>query len=142
MIGILLVTHGDFAKGIINAMELICGSQQKVEFLSLNMADDVEVFVGRVKEAALNLNDGDGVLILTDLMGGSPANVVCRFLLEEDHIESVTGLNLPMLLEAVNSREFMKLDELIKACCDMGYSGIANLKEKLAESTEVENEDE
>lgn len=141
MIGIYLITHGDFAKGIVDSMEMICGPQERLEFDSLRIADDVEVFAEKVKSTVESLNDGSGVLILTDLMGGSPANTVCRFLLREEKVECIAGLNFPMLIEAVGSRAFMELKELTEACLAAGSSGILNVKERMIDNM-VDSEDD
>ena len=138
MTGILIVTHGDFAKGIVNGMELICGPQKNVETLSLVIQDDVEVFAAQVKEKAKAMDTGDGVLILIDFMSGSPANVVARFILSEDNMEGIAGVNFPMLLEAVNSRDTMSLQELAETCQSMGHMGIMNIKQRLQELQDEE----
>ena len=136
MTGILIVTHGDFAKGIVNGMELICGPQKQVETLSLVIQDDVEVFAQQVREKAKELDTGDGVLILVDFMSGSPANVVGRFILSEEQMEGIAGLNFPMLLEAVNSRDSMDVHELAESCLAMGSMGMMDIKKRLQELQE------
>lgn len=141
MIGILLITHGDFAKGIVDSMEMICGPQDNLRTLSLRIADDVEVFAEEIKNTVAEMNDGSGVLILTDLLGGSPANMVCRFLLQETAAECLSGLNFPMLIEAVSSREYRKLPELAEACREAGCAGIVNVKEVLADSMDDPEDD-
>lgn len=141
MIGILLITHGDFAKGIVDSMEMICGPQNNLRTLSLRIADDVELFAEQIKNTVSEMDDGSGVLILTDLLGGSPANMVCRFLLQEERAECLAGLNFPMLIEAVTSRECMKLAELAEACRSAGCAGIVNVKEVLAGSMDDSEDD-
>ena len=74
MTGILLVTHGNFANGIVDSVEMLCGPQKNLRVKSLRIADDVEVYAEEVKQAAAEMNEGEGVLILADLLGGSPAN--------------------------------------------------------------------
>lgn len=138
MTGILIVTHGDFAKGIVNGMELICGPQENLETLSLVIQDDMEVFAQRVREKAEALDTGDGVLILVDFMSGSPANAVGRFILSQDNAEAIAGVNFPMLLEAVNDRDSMDVHELAETCRAMGAMGIMDLKKRLQELQEDE----
>ena len=94
MIGVLLVTHGNFSEAIIKSMELVFGRQEKLEALTLNHGDDVEELTRQVKERAKELDDGEGVLVLVDLLGGSPCNVTASCLKQEG-LECVTGLNLP-----------------------------------------------
>ena len=117
-------------------MELICGPQKQVETLSLVIQDDVEVFAQQVREKANELDTGDGVLILVDFMSGSPANVVGRFILSEEQMEGIAGLNFPMLLEAVNSRDSMDVHELAESCLAMGSMGIMDIKKRLQELQE------
>ena len=80
MIGVLLVTHGNFSEAIIKSMELVFGRQEKLEALTLNHGDDVEELTRQVKERAKELDDGEGVLVLVDLLGGSPCNVTAFIL--------------------------------------------------------------
>lgn len=141
MTGILLVTHGDFAKGIMDSMEMLCGPQENLKVKSLRIADDVEDYAEEIKQTAAELNKGEGVLILADLLGGSPANVVCRFLPEEEMMECLAGLNFPMLIEAVTSRESMELAELTEACRMAGCAGIVNVKQTLVSCMEDSEED-
>lgn len=130
MIGILVVTHGEFSKGIVQAMELICGKQQRLTALTLNIGDDVESLAQAISRQAVELDTGKGVLILTDMLGGSPSNVATRAL-RQPHVACVTGLNFPMLLEAVNSRSSCPLEELVKLCMESGHNGIIDLNERL-----------
>ena len=89
MIGVLLVTHGNFSEAIIKSMELVFGRQEKLEALTLNHGDDVEELTRQVKERAKELDDGEGVLVLVDLLGGSPCNVTASCLKQEG-LECVT----------------------------------------------------
>lgn len=140
MIGVLLVTHGEFAPGIVDAMELICGPQEKVKALPLRIKDDVEEYGQKLLHTAEELDDGDGVLILSDLIGGSPANMVCKFILQKDNVEGIAGLNFPMLIQAVEARSYLDLKELAKSCMRTGASGIADIRELLLKASE-EDED-
>lgn len=131
MIGILVVTHGGFAGGIVNGMELICGPQENLETMALYPQDDVELFAQAVRRRAEAMDRGQGVLILVDFMSGSPANVVARFLLSEARMEGIAGVNFPMLLEAVNSRDGMGLGELAETCRSLGAAGVVDIKARL-----------
>lgn len=136
MIGILIATHGAFAQGIVNGMELICGPQENLRTLHLALEDDIEVFGEQIKKAAGEMNDGDGVLVFVDFLGGSPANVVSKFILSMPNVEGIAGINFPMLLEAVSARESMSLNELKNLCCMVGKDGIIDIKKKLGELME------
>lgn len=128
MIGVLLVTHGNFSEAIIKSMELVFGRQEKLEALTLNHGDDVEELTRQVKERAKELDDGEGVLVLVDLLGGSPCNVTASCLKQEG-LECVTGLNLPMLISVLEEREDGTLRSMLKVAMEAGKTGIVNVKQ-------------
>lgn len=126
MIGILVVTHGNLSTEIIKTSELIIGKQDKVLSLNLNHGDSVETLARLVGEHVEKLEDGSGVLVLTDLFGGSPSNVTAANI-KKYKFESITGVNLPMLIEALCSREQYELDKLVELCIQAGKMGIQSL---------------
>lgn len=128
MIGVLLVTHGNFSEAIIKSMELVFGRQEKLEALTLNHGDDVKELTRQVKEKAKELDDGEGVLVLVDLLGGSPCNVTASCL-KQAGIECVTGLNLPMLISVLEERENSELDNMPEVALKGGRTGIVNVKQ-------------
>lgn len=128
MIGVLLVTHGNFSEAIIKSMELVFGRQEKLEALTLNHGDDVEELTRQVKEKAKELDDGEGVLVLVDLLGGSPCNVTASCL-KQKGLECVTGLNLPMLISVLEEREDSTLRSIPKVAMEAGKTGIVNVKQ-------------
>ena len=100
MIGIVLISHGNFAEGLLDAAEMITGEAEKIACIGLQPMDDVDQLVDRIQDAVDQVNDGDGVLLMVDLFGASPFNAGGRLFLEKkDHLELVTGMNLPMLVE-------------------------------------------
>ncbi|MBW6411447.1 PTS sugar transporter subunit IIA [Clostridium weizhouense] len=129
MVGILLVTHGKFSEEILKSAELIVGKQEKILTLGLQHGDSVEMLGYKVKESIETLEDGDGVLVLVDLMGGSPYNVVAlnSGKLLDIKFRCITGINLPMLLEAITMREIYELDDLANHCIETGLTGIKEL---------------
>lgn len=80
MIGILIATHGDFASGLLSAVELIAGKQEKVGTIGLHHEDGIEEFEQKVNNMLDDLDDGDGVLVFVDILGGTPSNVIFRSL--------------------------------------------------------------
>src|SRR5439155_6740972 len=102
--GILLVAHGDLAKVLARVVEQILGSPLGVETVSVGWNDDVEASRRRVEDAVRRVNRGRGVLILTDMFGGTPTNLALPFLKERD-VEIVTGVNLPMLVKVPSVRD-------------------------------------
>ena len=142
MVGVLLVTHGNFAEGILDGISLIFGEQEDVSFVSLRMEDDVEEFGNKVYEKALEVDEGDGTLILVDFLGGSPENVTCPIILKEKNMECVTGLNFPMLLDVFDQRYVLGLQELKERCLMFGKDGIIDLRKKLEASMASDDEDD
>jgi len=98
MIGGLIVTHGRLAVELLNAGEAIVGDIKNVAAVSIGWHDDVDMASDMVKKAIKVVDSGFGVLILTDMFGGTPTNIASTFL-DQGAIEIVTGVNLPMLIK-------------------------------------------
>lgn len=121
MIGILVVTHGDVARELVNALEMIVGEQERVEALSIDWEVDVDVAKGSIGKA-LALCGRKNVLVLTDMFGGTPTNLVLPFAAGDD-IEVVTGVNLPMLIKACQVRS-KPLAEVARLVCTQGRQSV------------------
>lgn len=126
MIGILIVTHGKFGQELLKSAELIIGKQENVLTLGLEHGDSIEELNDKVKTSIEKLDEGDGVLVLTDLFGGSPSNVVAKNM-EQLNFHSLTGVNLPMLIEALITREIVDIEELVNSAFKAGYEGVKNI---------------
>lgn len=111
MIGVVLATHGDLGKALLGAMELIVGAQPRVEALSLQVADRLEEATVRLHQTMALADEGDGVLVLTDMLGGTPSNLCLALIGGQRPVEVVSGVNLPMLLKAVQFRREFDLGE-------------------------------
>jgi len=134
MIGILVVTHGNFAHEIVKSGELIIGPQHDYKTLGLLHGDNIDKFKEYVEGAVKTLNDGDGVLMFVDIYGGSPFNAAAmgmHNLSNEVNLECIIGVNLPMVLEAFLSRDNYDLQGLKKYILDLGVNSIKDLKEEL-----------
>jgi len=134
VIGILVVTHGEFAHEIVKSGELIIGPQNDYKTLGLLHGDSIDKFKEDVEQAARDLNDGDGVLVFVDLYGGSPFNAAAigmHNLSSEVNLECIIGVNLPMILEAFSSRESYDLIGLKNYCLELGVNSIKDLKEEM-----------
>ncbi|MGI6741324.1 MAG: PTS sugar transporter subunit IIA [Brevefilum sp.] len=132
MIGIVLISHGNFAEGLLDAAEMITGEAEKIACIGLQPMDDVDQLVDRIQDAVDQVNDGDGVLLMVDLFGASPFNAGGRLFLEKkDHLELVTGMNLPMLVELLVAREGLDLDGASQMVLQAGVSGINRLSDKI-----------
>lgn len=132
MISILIVSHGELAAGMLNALQMLTGEQERVAALGLLESEAPEDLVERVRESIDSMDDGDGVLIAVDLFGATPFHASSRLFLESDKkIEVITGVNLPMLAEIMVNREDASLEELVKQAYQAGLSGIQMLPDSI-----------
>ncbi len=132
MKGIILTSHGELAKGMLETTKLFLGDDiAQVEAVCLHAEDNPDEFVDVLKEACGRVDSGEGVVVFCDLLFGSPCNCMARIL--GDGIDVVTGMNLSMVLEMMTSRQFSDPD--IATLMDTGKNGIADLK-KVLESAE------
>ncbi len=139
MIGILVATHGDFSKGLLNAVELVYGKQEQVETIGLYHGDGVEEFEEHMKELLAKLDTGDGVLALADMVAGTPGNTIMRLLPQYENLRAIAGVNMPMLITAVSERdEAESLDELCKTCLEIGVQETVSMYERYKEILENE----
>jgi PTS system mannose-specific IIA component len=120
MIGILVVTHGRLAEELVNAARTIVGEIPAIAAVSIGWTDDMSDARGAIERALADVG-GAGVLVLTDMFGGTPTNVMLPFL--SNAVEIVTGVNLPMLIKLVSLREGDLL-EVARAIRDQGKGAI------------------
>ena len=127
MIGLVLVTHGRLAVEFIHAVEHVVGHQDQVEAICIGPEDKMEVRRADIELAVQRVNSGTGVIILTDMFGGTPSNLAIS-LLEEGVVEVVAGLNLPMLVKLCRIRKDNTLLKAASAAQDAGrkYINIAS----------------
>ena len=131
MIGVLITTHGNLGSELIKAAELIRGSLKGIVHVSVDQAKGVEDLKKEISTAIKKLDQGRGVLILTDLFGGTPSNISLSFL-KEGRVEVITGVNLPMLLKLPDIREGMSLKEFAQYIKDYGIKNISLASEILS----------
>ncbi|ACI16935.1 PTS sugar transporter subunit IIA [Coprothermobacter proteolyticus] len=134
MVGMLIVTHGRLGEGLLDAMQMIAGPQEKVDFVSLKEGDSIDELKERILSAVKMLDDGSGVLVFVDMFGASPSNAAAYLL--NENVEVITGVNLPMLLEIVSFRESSSLQELSANAMTAGVESIKNLTQLLRASLE------
>ena len=131
MIGLLVTGHANFGSGMTSSVNLIAGEQEAykyVDFLPTYSTEDLTV---EITKALDELKDCEGVLIFTDLMGGTPFNVSAQLGHGKDNIRIVAGTNLPMLVEIVMSRKFMDdLDGLVESILETGKEQITKYEFK------------
>jgi len=132
MVGVLILTHGKLADGLKNSVEMIMGQNESFNTLGLYEGDDFSEFKDNVLEHISLLDTGEGVLVLVDLFGASPYNSVMFNYQEiksrEKNVRLITGVNLPMVIESLNARNYMKLDQLYEEVMNMGISNIKGFK--------------
>jgi mannose PTS system EIIA component len=124
MIGLLIVTHCDLGKEFLNAAEFIVGRLEGVEVISITQSSDSEKIRKLIEEKIKVLNKGNGVLILTDMFGGTPSNLSLSFL-KEKMVEVLTGVNLPMVIAIAQNRSRMGLSELAEQAQEAGRMSIS-----------------
>ena len=104
MIGLMIITHGNLALELKSAMEHMIGNQNDIEILSITPEDDIDIQKNNIEKKIKELNQGKGVIILTDVFGGTPSNLALNFL-EPGIIEIMSGVNLPMLIKICQLRD-------------------------------------
>jgi len=125
MIGVVVVTHGQLATELVNAAETIVGDLPQFTAVSIGWHDDTQDAREEIAQAIARVRttDAAGVLILTDMFGGTPANLAMTFL-AEDQVEVITGVNLPMLIKIANTRESAGLLAMARDLREHGRNAI------------------
>jgi mannose PTS system EIIA component len=129
MIGVVLVTHGDLAKEFVAALEHIVGPQDATEAVSIGPDDDMELRRQEIIQKVEDVNAGDGVIVLTDLFGGTPSNLAIS-IMEQSKVEVIAGVNLPTLVKLASVRKTMPLEDAAVAAQEAGQKYI-NLASRL-----------
>jgi PTS system mannose-specific IIA component len=129
---VVLATHGDLGEAFIGAMAMIVGAQERVTALSLQVADRLEDATARLQAAIESADEGDGVLVLTDMLGGTPSNLCLALIGGPRPVEVVSGASLPMLLKAVQARRDADLREVAAQVKKVGRAAIIVASEVLA----------
>lgn len=126
MFGIIVGTHGHFAEGIMESLEMICGEQKNVKSVTLVPGEGPDDVVKKYEAAIAEMDCGDGVLFLNDLFGGSPYNAACRLAISNEKYGIVTGVNLPMLIEMATAQLAYNgedIKELMERAVEAGKNG-------------------
>ena len=127
MIGMVLVTHGRLAAEFVAAMEHVVGPQDAVRIVCIGPDDDMEKRRAEILDAVQEVESGSGVIVLTDMFGGTPSNLALS-IMDQGKIEVVAGTNLPMLIKLASLRRSADLEEAIEAAQDAGrkYINVAS----------------
>ena len=130
MIGLVLVTHGQLAAEFVRAMEHVVGPQEAIEAICIGPEDDMEARRADIARAIAAVDQGRGVILLTDLFGGTPSNLAIS-LMEPGRIEVIAGVNLPMLIRLEGARKMMKVQTAVAAAREAGRKYISVASEVL-----------
>ncbi len=134
-VGVVIATHTDFGARLLKAAEFIIGPQDNCLSISIDVSHEVELTLTAIKEAIAATDKGAGVLVMTDMFGGTPTNLSLS-LLGTGHLEVLTGVNLPMLIKALTART-IPLERLATEAKQAGCQGIVVagevLRKKVAE---------
>lgn len=132
MIGIILVTHGRLADEFVLAMQHVVGRQDAVATVCIGPNDDMQSRRNEIAKAIKAVESGDGVIVLTDLFGGTPSNLAIS-LMKAGKVEVIAGINLPMLIRLAKARNCMDLKAATAAAKDAGRNYITVASEFLGQ---------
>lgn len=123
MVGLIIATHGNTSIELQNSLEMFSGKPAQCRTWKLNPGDDMKSKEEQLQQYVREVDSGDGVLIMTDLFGGTPANLALKISVSEN-VQVLTGVNLPMLIQFMSAREVSEMDELIGGCMEEAVQGI------------------
>jgi PTS system ascorbate-specific IIA component len=127
MIGILIVSHGTLGESLIHCASHVLGMRPLLlRQLGITVHDDPDAILPQARDLIRFLDKGKGVLVLTDMYGATPSNIACK-LLYPGHIEGVAGVNLPMLLRALDYRSRVTLPQLVEKVLSGGSEGVMRM---------------
>lgn len=125
MIGIIVVTHNQLGDALIESAQFVLGrAPEALSAVSVCLKDDPEAMRKKIAAAIKNVNQKNGILLLTDMFGGTPSNLSYSFL-DEGRIEVLSGVNLPILIKAINAREKQALPDLVHTLEKYGKRSIS-----------------
>jgi len=129
-IGGVIVSHGQVASELLAAAETVVGNLSHIMAVSIGWHDDVEIAKDEISRAINKVSEGVGVLLLTDMFGGTPTNISAMFF-KENEVEIVTGVNLPMVIKLASQNKEISLIELAKDVEEQGKQAIHRTSELL-----------
>lgn len=123
MIGGIIVSHGKLAEELLNVLTIILGEAPKIEAISIGWYDDVEESKKKINQSLKRVDQKNGVIIFTDMFGGTPSNLSFSFL-RDNEVEIITGVNLPMLIKFVSLQRSKNLKEVARKVVEQGKRNI------------------
>lgn len=139
MIALVVATHGQFSQEIVKSAEMIFGEQENVAIITFKPGEGLNDLQNKYQKAIGELDTQDGVLFLVDLFGGSPFNAAANLISQEENMDIITGVNLPMLIECFTQRGGSKLEVLVDAISQTAVNGVKSLKKTLQQSEDEED---
>lgn len=127
MVGIIAISHGSYAKALINSVEMIYGKQKKIRTICLEGKNSIEILKEQINRTIEELNVEE-VLILVDILGGTPYNAACLFM-DRKNINVITGMNMPMIVEIIPYM-VQDLDKISSLAEHFGQSGVIDIRER------------
>jgi PTS system mannose-specific IIA component len=131
MIGVLIVTHGRLAHEFRAALEHVVGPQEQLDTVSIGPDDDLDMRRADMLDALARVDSGEGVVVLTDMFGGTPSNLAISAM-ERDNVEVIAGVNLPMLVKLASVRGECRLTEAVNQAQEAGKKYISVASQILA----------
>lgn len=119
MIGMVLVTHGDLGKELLLATEHVCGEQKQARAISIGAEDDIEQRRNEILQSIVEMDQGSGVVVLTDMFGGTPSNLALS-IMDKARVEVLAGVNLPLLIKLASVRSSATLEDAVLEAQDAG----------------------
>jgi len=138
MVGLIVCTHGKFSEELVKASEMIFGKQEDVKSITFQPGESADELVEKYKKAIEELGEKDGILFIVDLFGGSPYNAASRVVADNENMDIIAGVNLPMLLEIYMSNTFLSLPDLVNVAINAGRDAVKSFKENFATMVEEE----
>ena len=136
MIGVVIVTHRSLGEELLRTAEEIVGKLPAVETVSIHASEKIDKARGKIEAAIKSVDSGSGVLIFTDMFGGTPSNLGLSFL-KKDSLEVITGVNLPMLVKLASLRQEGSLKEVAQRICRYGQKNILAASDFLSRKTNI-----
>jgi len=136
LIGVVIVTHRSLGEELLRTAEEIVGKLPAVETVSIHASEKIDKARGKIEAAIKSVDSGSGVLIFTDMFGGTPSNLGLSFL-KKDSLEVITGVNLPMLVKLASLRQEGSLKEVAQRLCRYGQKNILAASDFLSRKTNI-----
>jgi mannose/fructose/sorbose-specific phosphotransferase system IIA component len=142
MIGLVVITHGPLAQGLVSSLKFFSGDTDQLTHVILQDEDSPDDFLKHLKEAIKQVDTNEGIVILSDILGGTPSNQALMFSMNRADVRVVSGVNLMMLIEAVLSRAIISdLDDFVIKIVQSGKDSILDLTKQYSQSLDDEIDD-